>query len=522
MKTSILILLFALFGLSEIYAQDLSPTWNDGYSGKDGYGYKNSSGKLVIPYRYESAGYFSEGLAYVGKRVTIDEYIYSYIDENGNEVIPYMYQGASSFREGLAPVCLNGKWGFIDKKNNKVIPFEYDNVVGFGEGLSGVKRKKKWGFIDKSGKLVIPYAAYEGVLFFHEGLAPVARDGKWGFIDKSGKLVIPFAYEYGVGHFNQGLATVSLKGVKGKGYINTKGEMIIPVQFEEAGIFADDGTAKVLKAGVNYYIDKTGEIIDGNALVVKMGSAQAAEIAAKNALELIGRGSFTEALTETEKALKLDANNFTALLARGFIYAAYNKDNTKAIDFYSKAISTNGNDSRPFLFRAYALVDANRLAEAQKDLDKAIALYDKCFDCFMLRASIFEKQEKWTDAKNAASFARFANPYSDYAKSSYEKYKSLAEPKPIASNKTVNTYSQSKSTNPSRTSWLLDDEDEYRENPVYTRKRTNLSQSDMDNIIKSNSSSSSSGESGWDKYFRERERQSNIDYKKKNDGYRGY
>ena len=47
-------------------------------------------------------------------------------------------------------------------------------------------------------------------------------------------------------------------------------------------------------------------------------------------------------------------------------------------------------------------------------------------------------------------------------------------------------------------------------------------QEDMDNIIKSNSSTTQSGESAWDKLFREREKQSNIDYKKKNDGYRGY
>jgi hypothetical protein len=66
------------------------------------------------------------------------------------------------------------------------------------------------------------------------------------------------------------------------------------------------------------------------------------------------------------------------------------------------------------------------------------------------------------------------------------------------------------------------DEDNSPSTNTAKKKRTNLSRQDMDNIIKSNSSPTQSGESAWDKLFREREKQSNIDYKKKNDGYRGY
>ncbi|MBS1738280.1 MAG: hypothetical protein JSS98_16990 [Bacteroidetes bacterium] len=56
------------------------------------------------------------------------------------------------------------------------------------------------------------------------------------------------------------------------------------------------------------------------------------------------------------------------------------------------------------------------------------------------------------------------------------------------------------------------------ENTANRKTRKGISREDMDKIIKSNSSSSS-GESGWDKYFRERERQLEKEYKMKNDGY---
>lgn len=67
----------------------------------------------------------------------------------------------------------------------------------------------------------------------------------------------------------------------------------------------------------------------------------------------------------------------------------------------------------------------------------------------------------------------------------------------------------------------FEDDDSQSAN-IGKKKRTYLSKEDMDNIIKSNSSTTQSGESAWDKLFREREKHSNIDYKKKNDGYRGY
>ena len=118
---------------------------------------------------------------------------YGFIDKTGKEVIPFKYQHAKDFSEGLARVQLNNKWGYIDKTGKEVISFKYADVGIFSEGLAAVQLNDKWGFIDKSGKEVIPFK-YDLVWYFSEGTAGVKLNGKWGFIDKTGAAIVPVEY----------------------------------------------------------------------------------------------------------------------------------------------------------------------------------------------------------------------------------------------------------------------------------------------------------------------------------------
>lgn len=63
-----------------------------------------------MPFKYDDAGNFSEGLAVVRLNDDI-----GFINKSGEIVIPLKYDAAGDFREGLAPVELNGKWGFISR-----------------------------------------------------------------------------------------------------------------------------------------------------------------------------------------------------------------------------------------------------------------------------------------------------------------------------------------------------------------------------------------------------------------------
>lgn len=241
---------------------------------------------LVIPYQYDGADAFSEGLAVVEK-----EGKWGYIDKKGDVIIPFLYEFANSFSEGMAAVQKEGRWGYIDKKGNEVVPCQYDFVSNFSDGLGKVEKNSKYGFvnnrgevvvpckythdkgesdirddfhegllaktnggkygyIDKEGKEVIPYK-YEDVQAFSEGLACVKKDGKWGFIDKTGNEVVPCQYDF-VSNFSEGVAGVA-KGGKA-GYINKEGTEVIPCQYDYAYDFSE-GLAMVMKQGNYSFID---------------------------------------------------------------------------------------------------------------------------------------------------------------------------------------------------------------------------------------------------------------------------
>jgi len=144
-----------IFGITTTYAQNLKPFKAD--NGK--YGYKDTTGKIVVRPIYSKAKTFSEGLGAV-----------------------YMEKGDIR------------KWGFIDEKGKVIIPFNWADVGDFHEGLAVViagfyfDKVPQWGAIDKEGKITIPLI-YEYLEDFVNGRAKVELNGRTFYIDKSGKEV---------------------------------------------------------------------------------------------------------------------------------------------------------------------------------------------------------------------------------------------------------------------------------------------------------------------------------------------
>ena len=117
-----------------------------------------------------------------------------YRDRTGKIVIPPRFFNASDFHEGVAAVNekLNAKWGYIDKTGNYVIPPIFDYASDFSEGMAAVAVDQRCGYIDHAGKFVIrPFIEDEnGCGPFREGVALVGRND-FGLIDTSGHYVIP-------------------------------------------------------------------------------------------------------------------------------------------------------------------------------------------------------------------------------------------------------------------------------------------------------------------------------------------
>ena len=72
---------------------------------------------------------------------------------------------------------------------------------------------------------------YSKLSGFHDGLASVSKDGKWGFIDKKGNLVIPLQYEM-TKDFSEGKAAAFKDGKWG--YIEKDGSLLIQFRFTDA------------------------------------------------------------------------------------------------------------------------------------------------------------------------------------------------------------------------------------------------------------------------------------------------
>lgn len=67
------------------------------------------------------------------------------------------YDFESRFSEGLASVCLKGSldetnWGFINKEGKKITEIKYDNIESFKNGIAVIILNGRKGIIDQEGK----------------------------------------------------------------------------------------------------------------------------------------------------------------------------------------------------------------------------------------------------------------------------------------------------------------------------------------------------------------------------------
>ena len=134
---------------------------------------------------------------------------YGYIDHSGKWVIPRSFGAADDFHEGLAAVRgEGGTWGYIDKTGQFVIGPRFENAMEFSEGLAAVKVGGRWGWINPDGKVVIGPKFEEGeVNSFRSGMALVVHDREFGYINKKGDMVVPQNLSWG-SEFTDGIAAI--------------------------------------------------------------------------------------------------------------------------------------------------------------------------------------------------------------------------------------------------------------------------------------------------------------------------
>lgn len=227
----------------------------------DRWGYIDYLGRIAIPFvhRVPEAGDFSDGFAFVG-----DHYIDTYgnpafvtIDPDTDERTERFFNNGLPFSEGLAAVQSGGQWGFIDLMGNYVIAPSFQRAGSFVDGLAPAMSKGLWGYINVRGVFVIE-PKFTRARDFHCGLAAVYKDGRWGYINKEGKFAI-FPRYHEAGDFSEDLAAVrTRKNYRGWGYISPRNRFTLPIRYNDAGKFSD-GLAPVAGDRRWGYVNIRGE-----------------------------------------------------------------------------------------------------------------------------------------------------------------------------------------------------------------------------------------------------------------------
>lgn len=167
----------------------------------------------------------------------------------------------------LYPILQDKKWGYMDNSGKVVIEPKFMKATRFFDDLALVADETgKIGYIDRQGKVAIELK-FEGASPFTEGYATAYQGGKAGVINKKGEFVLSPKYVR-VGKFSGGLApAVVLRGrgeiqVEDGGYIDAKGNFVIPPQFDPGLTSFNEDLAGVRRVGQLWsFIDRNGKTV---------------------------------------------------------------------------------------------------------------------------------------------------------------------------------------------------------------------------------------------------------------------
>ena len=162
-------------------------------------------------------------------------------------------------------------WFLLNQQGKVLLQYSNKDVLrlrGFGDGFLRLDKRDGTNLIlDMEGNTQFTYSYddYHDIGSFSEGLARVMNyeEGKCGYVNTKGEEVIPFSF-YSADAFSEGLAAVGveLSQAEGEiryGYIDKAGNWVVEPKYRRAFAF-QDGLAKVEDTDRNIgYIDKTGK-----------------------------------------------------------------------------------------------------------------------------------------------------------------------------------------------------------------------------------------------------------------------
>ncbi len=243
-------------------------------------GVLDSNGKAIIEYGEQFIRIRKDfAIVYKNKKLAA-------LNKYGKILTECKYDYISNIHEARMEVKVDDKYGFIDTNGLEITEAKYDFVSDFDQGYAYVSVKWKWGLIDFDGCEVIPliYNKKNDSEFVSEVKKLKAdwekSSDRWKLLEDSKKshnkqLIKPdllltsiegHAKEYiRIGYFSDSLVLVMNEDYL-YGYVNIKGEEVIPCIYNEAESF-EKGCARVKKNGKTWYINTKGKLLTIDSLI---------------------------------------------------------------------------------------------------------------------------------------------------------------------------------------------------------------------------------------------------------------
>ncbi len=172
-----------------------------------------------------------------------------------------LYEKAIPQKNGLIVVMKDNLYGAIDHHLKIVIPMEYDYLGDFYNTNAEIRKNHLIGMINENNKVIIP-PIYDEITSFNDpkDYFKVKLNGHLGLIDQTGTIIFPVEYdEIGISYKDQltGEELIPLNKDGNCGYANLKGEIVLPLIYEQCDFFSE-GLAAVMMNNKRFYIDPNG------------------------------------------------------------------------------------------------------------------------------------------------------------------------------------------------------------------------------------------------------------------------
>lgn len=248
------------------------------------------TGKVLVPFEFEDINPAKQnGFYRVTQYVQNGAYLYKDDKHLGfglykpsvglvNDCIYDCVFDESERMSKYMPARLNGRWGVLDPTGKVIIPFLYEAdsythpmcyenviVIPFLKGKKNYDDVYKYGLFNLQGKMVAP-DHYDYLGHFKEGVGTFEINKQIGIINEVGEVLAMLPNNLYISDCaSSGLFRVTDINTEKKGFINTKGEVVIPAKFDVADDFKN-GICRVEQNNETKIIDTRGNVVAETSL----------------------------------------------------------------------------------------------------------------------------------------------------------------------------------------------------------------------------------------------------------------